>query len=68
MRKYLDALTFYANGMEAVTCTYGAENFTNELFEAIKAHKIESVKLAFDADQAGEKATSKVGESSKAWD
>lgn len=55
----LDALTFYAHGMEAVTCTYGTENFSEELFEAIKAHKIETVKLAFDADEAGEKATVK---------
>ena len=55
----LDALTFYAHGMEAVTCTYGTENFSEELFEAIKAHKIESVRLAFDADEAGEKATAK---------
>ena len=45
--------------MEAVTCTYGTENFTPDLFEAIKAAKIESVKLAFDADEAGEKATAK---------
>lgn len=55
----LDALTFYRHGMEAVTCTFGTENFTGELFDAIKAAKIESVKLAFDADEAGEKATAK---------
>ena len=56
----LDALTFYRHGMEAVTCTYGTGNFTPELIEAIKAAKIECVKLAFDADEAGEKATAKV--------
>lgn len=55
----LDALTFYRHGMEAVTCTFGTENFAPELFEAIKAAKIESVKLAFDADEAGEKAAAK---------
>jgi hypothetical protein len=46
--------------MESTTCTFGTENFTEELFEAIRAAKIETVKLAFDADEAGEKATAKV--------
>jgi DNA primase catalytic core len=58
----LDALTFYRHGMEAVTCTYGTANFSDELFEAIRTAKIESVKLAFDADEAGEKATSKAAD------
>jgi DNA primase catalytic core len=53
----LDALTFYRHGMSAVTCTYGTANLTDELFEAINAAKVESVRLAFDADEAGEKAT-----------
>ena len=52
----IDALTFYRHGMEAVTCTYGTSNFTDELFEAIKRNKIESVKIAFDCDRAGEEA------------
>ena len=55
----LDALTFYRHGMEAVTCTYGTANLSEELFQAINAAKIESVKLAFDADEAGEHATAK---------
>ena len=52
----LDALTFYRHGMGAVTCTFGTSNFTEELFEAIEAAKIESVRLAFDADESGEAA------------
>jgi DNA primase len=56
----IDALTFIRHGMESTTCTFGTENFTEELFEAIRAAKIETVKLAFDADEAGEKATAKV--------
>ncbi len=52
----LDALSFYRHGMEAVTCSFGTANFTAEQFEAIKAAKVESVRLAFDADEAGEKA------------
>jgi DNA primase len=53
----IDALTFIRHGMEAVTCTFGTKNFTEDIFEAIKAAKIESVKLAFDADESGEAAT-----------
>ena len=53
----LDALTFIRHDMEATTCTFGTKNFTAELFDAIRAAKIESVRLAFDADQAGEAAT-----------
>lgn len=53
----IDALTFVKNDMDAATCTFGTKNFTAELFEAIRAAKIESVRLAFDADEAGETAT-----------
>lgn len=53
----IDALTFIRHGMEAATCTFGTKNFTHELFEAIRAAKIESARLAFDADEAGEIAT-----------
>ena len=58
----LDALTFIRHGMETTTCTFGTANFSGELFEAIRAAKIESVKLAFDADEAGEQATAKAAE------
>lgn len=53
----LDALTFIKNGMENATCTFGTANFTEEIFEAIRTAKIESIRLAFDADEAGETAT-----------
>ena len=39
-----------------VTCTFGTEGFTDELWEAILEHKIEQVLLAYDADQAGDRA------------
>lgn len=52
----LDALTFYRHGMEAVTCTYGTENFTDELFGALIAAKVESIRFAYDNDEAGERA------------
>ena len=53
----LDALTFIRHGMENTTCTFGTANFTAEIFEAIRTAKIESVRLAFDGDEAGETAT-----------
>ena len=53
----IDALTFYRHGMKAVTCSYGTENFPAPLFDAIQATKIESILLAYDADEAGEAAT-----------
>ena len=52
----LDALTFVRHGMEAATCIYGTQGFTKELFEAIKAANLDAVRLAYDADDAGEKA------------
>ena len=55
----IDALSFVRHGMEAATCTFGTENFTAELFGAIRAAKIQSVRLAFDADGAGEAAAAK---------
>ena len=52
----IDALTFIRHGMDNATCIYGTEGFTDELFEAIKAEKIETVHLAYDADDPGERA------------
>jgi DNA primase len=50
----IDALTFYVNGFANVTCLFGTEGFTEELWEALK--KVQRVKLAYDADDAGERA------------
>ncbi len=58
----LDALTFYHAGMENVTCTFGTSGLSAELLDAIKSAKIETVKLAFDADKSGEKATTEATE------
>jgi DNA primase len=49
-----DALTFWANGFKNVTCLYGTEGFTEELWEAMK--HVQRVRLAYDADDAGERA------------
>ena len=50
----IDALTFWVNGFQNVTCIFGTEGFTDELWEALK--RVQRVKLAYDADDAGERA------------
>lgn len=55
-----DALTFYANGFQNVTCLFGTEGFTGELWEALK--KVGCVRLAYDADEAGERAAQRDAE------
>jgi len=56
----MDALTFCANGMTNVSTLYGTEGFTEELAEALK--NIRRVKLAYDADEAGERAAARDAE------
>jgi len=56
----IDALTFYANGFENVTCCYNSESFPDELYEEIISHKIETVYLAFDSDKDGDRFTQQV--------
>ncbi len=52
----IDALTFIRHGMDNATCIFGTEGFTEELFEAIRAANLDAVRLAYDADEAGERA------------
>ena len=54
-----DALTFLAAGFANVSTIYGTEGFTDELFEALKRRKVQRVKLAYDADDAGERAATR---------
>ena len=56
----IDALTFYVNGFENVTCLYGTESFTDELWKAIK--KVQRVRIAYDADDAGDRAAQRDAE------
>jgi DNA primase catalytic core len=62
----IDALTFVRHGMENATCIYGTQGFTGELFEAIKAANPDAVRLAYDADDSGEKAAKRDAEKLKA--
>jgi len=57
----LDALTFWRHGIRNVTSTYGTEGFTDELMKAMVKARVASVRLAFDADEAGERAVEKIG-------
>jgi DNA primase len=50
----LDALTFCAAGIPHVSCLYGTEGWTDELTRALK--KVRRVRLAYDADDAGDRA------------
>jgi len=58
----LDALTFVAAGFPNVTTIYGTEGFTAELFAALRRQKVQRVKLAYDADEAGERAAARDAE------
>jgi DNA primase len=60
----LDALTFYVNGFRNVTCLFGTEGFTDELWEALK--KVQRIRIAYDADDAGERAAQRDAERFKA--
>jgi len=54
----IDALTFWSAGFRNVTTSYGIEGFTGDILEAFKTHGTERVLIAYDRDEAGEKATS----------
>ena len=56
----MDALTFCAHGITNVTTLYGTEGFTDELAEALRG--VRRVKLAYDADEAGERAATRDAE------
>lgn len=53
----IDSLTFWTNGFKNTTCIYGTEGFSEELLEAFKQYKTQKVYLAYDRDEAGERAT-----------
>jgi DNA primase len=58
----IDALTFWCAGYRNVTSSYGIEGFTDELLAAFKAHGTERILIAYDRDEAGERAANKLAE------
>ncbi len=58
----IDALTFWCAGYRNVTCVYGVNNFTDELRAAFQQHGTKRIYLAYDRDDAGERAAQAHGE------
>jgi DNA primase catalytic core len=58
----IDALTFWCAGYRNVTASYGIEGFTKDHLEAFQQYGIEKVLIAYDRDEAGEKASSSLAE------
>lgn len=56
----IDAMTFWVNGFKNVTASYGTAGFTEDHLAAFKTHGIERVLIAYDRDEAGDKAAHKV--------
>jgi hypothetical protein len=52
----IDALTFWSAGYRNVTSSYGVNGFTDELLAAFKACGAQRVLIAFDRDEAGDRA------------
>ena len=58
----IDAVTFWGAGIRNVTSIYGTEGFTDELWQALLAHKTERIYLAYDRDPAGDRAAERDAE------
>jgi len=52
----IDAMTFWVHGFKNVTCSYGTHGFTNAHLSLFKALGIKRVLIAYDRDEAGNKA------------
>ncbi|MBN1916665.1 MAG: toprim domain-containing protein, partial [Verrucomicrobia bacterium] len=58
----IDALTFWCAGFRNVTASYGTSGFTDDHLAAFKKYGTETVLLAYDRDDAGERAASALAE------
>ena len=58
----IDALSFWVAGLRNVTCSYGVSGFTKDILAAFKIHSIKTVYIAYDRDEAGDKAIKKLTE------
>ena len=52
----IDALTFWCAGFRNVTASYGVNGFTGDHREAFRKHGVKRVLIAYDRDEAGDKA------------
>ena len=58
----IDALTFWCAGYRNVTSSYGIEGFTDDHLAAFKRYGTERILIAYDRDDAGEKAADKLAQ------
>jgi DNA primase catalytic core len=58
----IDALTFWAAGFRNVTASYGTNGFTADHRAAFERHGTTRVYIAYDRDEAGDKAAAKLAE------
>jgi hypothetical protein len=56
----LDAMMFWCAGYRNVTAAYGVEGFGDDMLAAFKAAGVERVLIAFDRDDAGDRAASRL--------
>jgi hypothetical protein len=56
----IDALTFWRAGYRNVTASYGIEGFTADHVAAFKRHGTQRVLIAYDRDEAGDRAAEKL--------
>jgi DNA primase len=59
----IDALTFWCAGFRHVTASYGAGGFTAGHAEAFARHQVGRVLIAYDRDDAGDKAAAELSAS-----
>jgi DNA primase catalytic core len=58
----IDALTFWRAGYRNVTSAYGVEGFTDDILAAFKRYGVKRVLIAYDRDEAGERAAERLAE------
>ena len=58
----IDALTFWSSGFRNVTSSYGVEGFTHDHLAAMKSFGTKKVLIAYDRDEAGERAAAALAE------
>ncbi len=56
----IDALTFWCAGFRNVTAAYGVEGFTEDHWKALERYGTERVYIAYDRDEAGDRAAEKL--------
>lgn len=57
----IDALSFWVHGFRNVTTAYGVEGFTEEMLSALLVGGVRRVFIAYDRDEAGDRAAEKLG-------